>query len=64
MDQDKDGKLTKDEIKKGYELHVDKVLTMAEIDEIYDHIDINGSGSISYTEFMCASIEKEDLLTE
>ena len=63
MDLNGDGKLDKDEIKKGYKEYYDKDLDDAEIDELFGKVDADGSGEIEYSEFVIATMNEKNLLS-
>jgi calcium-dependent protein kinase len=63
LDKDKDGILTPDEIREGYELITGKVQDAKAIEEMIKKIDMNGSGTIDYTEFVTATINRNTLLS-
>ena len=63
IDDDNDGKLDKDELKQIYFNHHGKHLSEMELDQIYNKIDIDGSGKIDYSEFVVASMNEKELLS-
>jgi len=63
MDLNGDGKLDKDEIKQGYKEYYDKDLGDDEIDEIFSKVDADGSGEIEYSEFVIATMNEKNLLS-
>jgi calcium-dependent protein kinase len=62
LDKNGDGKLTKDELQEGYNKSL--AITDNEIDELMKKLDNDGSGSIDYTEFVAAAMDKEKVLTK
>ena len=64
IDGDNDGKLDKEELKKIYFQHYGKHLSEMELDQIYNKIDIDGSGKIDYSEFVVASMNEKELLSK
>jgi calcium-dependent protein kinase len=62
MDADCDGKLSKLDIKQGYERFFDKELSDDETDKMFDRINISKTGFIDYTEFVVAAMEKSKIL--
>lgn len=66
MDRDGDGKITKEELvqafSEAYEFK-DKSQVEKEVATIIDDIDTDISGSIDYTEFLVACINKEKMLS-
>mgnify|MGYP000691598503 CR=1 FL=1 len=62
LDKNCDGKLTKDELQEGYNKSL--AITDNEIDELMKKLDNDGSGSIDYTEFVAAAMDKEKVLTK
>ena len=63
MDLNGDGKLDKNEIKQGYKEYYDKDLSDEEIDEIFNKVDADGSGEIEYSEFVIATMNEKNLLS-
>ena len=63
LDENNDGVLTREELVKGFrnfygdmaEIHVDEIMKMA---------DLNGNGSIDYTEWLAATLNKQQLLND
>ena len=66
IDENGDGKLTKEEIIKGFVKFINKSLDEAiiEVDSIFLAVDADKSGFIEYEEFIRACITKETLLTD
>jgi len=63
MDTNGDGKLDKKEIKNGYLEYFGKSMSDEEIDEMFDKVDVDGSGAIDYSEFVVASMNEKNLLS-
>jgi len=63
MDTNGDGKLDKGEIKNGYQEFFGKGLSDEEIDIMFDKVDVDGSGAIDYSEFVVASMNEKNLLS-
>jgi calcium-dependent protein kinase len=63
MDLNGDGKLQKDEIKKGYAEFFGRQLTDLEVDELFCKVDADGSGEIEYSEFVVATLNEKNLLS-
>ena len=63
MDINGDGKLSKDEIKQGYKDYYDKELGDEEIDDMFNKVDADGSGEIEYSEFVIATMNEKNLLS-
>lgn len=64
IDKDNDGKLDKKELKIIYEKYSAMRITDEMIDQIYNKIDIDGSGQIDYSEFVVASMNEKELLSQ
>jgi calcium-dependent protein kinase len=63
MDLNGDGKLQKAEIKQGYAEFFGRQLTDDEIDEMFAKVDADGSGEIEYSEFVVATLNEKNLLS-
>ena len=63
LDKNGDGKLSKDEILDGYENFFGKHLDPEEVERMFESIDIDKSGFIDYSEFVVASMNEKQLLT-
>jgi calcium-dependent protein kinase len=62
LDENGDGTLTLDEIKKGAQKH--NVKLPPDFDAIFAQMDSDGSGAIDYTEFIAASLDKRHYIQE
>lgn len=56
LDVNGDGKLSKDEILDGYEEAFGTALNVDDVNKMFNEIDIDGNGSIDYTEFVMATM--------
>jgi calcium-dependent protein kinase len=63
IDKNGDGKLSKEEIFDGYEQFFGKSMDKNDIDKMFDAVDIDKSGFIDYSEFVVASMNEKNLLT-
>jgi len=63
MDINGDGKLSKSEIKAGYAEFFGRQLSDAEVDEMFEKVDADGSGEIEYSEFVVATLNEKNLLS-
>lgn len=63
MDLNGDGKLQKDEIKKGFTEYFRRNLTDMEVDELFAQVDSDENGEIEYTEFLAATLNEKNLLS-
>jgi len=57
-----DGKISKKELVKLYQIVMKSSDPEAEADEVLKHVDNSKSGSINYTEFLIATIHRKDIL--
>ena len=63
IDKNGDGKLSKEEILDGYDQFFGKNMEKSEIEKMFDSVDIDKSGFIDYSEFVIASMNEKNLLT-
>ena len=63
MDEDKDGKLSKEEVEHGYEAVFGQKISREEVDEIFRKADTDNSGFIDYDEFIAATMNKNRLFS-
>ncbi|CAD8127113.1 unnamed protein product [Paramecium sonneborni] len=59
MDQNGDGILTKEEILETYKKYMDDETALQEVQNIMGLVDMDGSGTIDYTEFIIASMDRK-----
>lgn len=64
MDQNGDGFLSRAEIKSGFIDFFQQDMKDDEIEEIISRADFDNNGKISYSEFIVATMKKEELLEE
>jgi calcium-dependent protein kinase len=63
FDKNSDGKISKQELKEGYENYMGKVMSDDEVDAIFKKIDIDASGFIDYNEFLGAAMSMEIMMS-
>jgi len=63
MDKDGNGTLDKEEVLAGYEEHFGVPVSEEAVDAMFAAVDIDGNGSIDYTEFVMATMNEKDLIT-
>jgi len=63
IDKNGDGKLSKEEILEGYDQLFGTNLGIVDIEKMFDSVDIDKSGFIDYSEFIIASMNEKQLLT-
>ena len=63
MDINGDGKLSKDEIQQGFAQYFGRSLNDKEVDEMFEKVDADGSGAIDYSEFVVATMNEKNLLS-
>ena len=64
FDENKDGRLTKQEILKGFKKVKFLFCSSEDLENIMELIDVDKNGYIEYQEFISATISKEKILTE
>ena len=64
MDKDGNGGLDKQEVLEGYEEHFGIPMTEEQVDALFDSVDIDGNGTIDYTEFVMATMNEKDLISQ
>jgi calcium-dependent protein kinase len=64
FDENKDGRLTKEEILKGIKKIKSLYFSSEDLENLMEFIDIDKNGYIEYQEFISATISKEKLITE
>ena len=64
MDKDGNGSLDKEEVMLGYEEHFGIQMTEENVDAMFKAVDIDGNGSIDYTEFVMATMNERDLISQ
>mmetsp|Transcript_40561 Transcript_40561/g.46526 ORF Transcript_40561/g.46526 Transcript_40561/m.46526 type:complete len:118 (-) Transcript_40561:352-705(-) len=65
LDKDKDGVLSKSDLIDGFSnFYGNKVFLEAEIDKLLEDVDLNKNGVIDYSEFVTASSNFREMLTE
>jgi len=60
MDTECDGKLSKEELKAGYEKFAGKELTDAQVEDLFQRVNYSSSGLIKYSEFVVAAITLDE----
>lgn len=63
MDIDGNGELSKEEVLAGYEEHFGISISEEAVDAMFKAVDIDGNGAIDYTEFVMATMNEKDLIT-
>ncbi len=55
LDADCDGRLSKQEIKLGYQQHYGRQISDKEVEELFEAVDTDFTGYIDYAEFLTAA---------
>ena len=63
MDTDGNGTLDRDEVLIGYEEHFGMPISEEQVDAMFKAVDIDNSGTIDYSEFVMATMNEKDLIT-
>ena len=63
LDENGDGKLSKEEVLNGYEKVFGVTINEEEVDKMFAEIDIDGNGTIDYTEFVMATMNEKNILS-
>jgi len=64
LDENGDGRLSKDELKKGYLLVFGQALDDFAVERLFDAVDLDKSGYIDYSEFVIACTSEQNLFSE
>ena len=64
MDKNGDGKLSREEIQHGYEEYFGKVMDEEQLNKMFDSVDLDKSGFIEYSEFVIATMNEKQLVTQ
>lgn len=63
MDKDGNGTLDREEVFAGYEEHFGVAVTEEMVDAMFKAVDLDGNDCIDYTEFVMATMNEKDLIT-
>jgi len=63
MDKDGNGTLDREEVLAGYEEHFGVAVTSEMVDAMFKAVDLDGNNCIDYTEFVMATMNEKDLIT-
>mmetsp|Transcript_20995 Transcript_20995/g.2804 ORF Transcript_20995/g.2804 Transcript_20995/m.2804 type:complete len:145 (-) Transcript_20995:100-534(-) len=63
LDSDNDGKITEKELLVGYQMVLSEEEAQKTVKEVMNAIDSNHSGAIDYTEFVMATLNRENMLS-
>ena len=63
LDANGDGKLSRDEIMNGYEEYFGKAMSAEDVEKMFMSADTDHSGFIDYTEFVVATMNEKQLMT-
>lgn len=63
IDANHDGRLSKKEVQDGYMAYFGQSLSEEEVDEMFEQLDVDGTGFLEYSEFVVAAMNEQDLLS-
>lgn len=63
-DKDRDGKLNKQELIEGFAEQMPREHAIKEVKRIMNLIDTDGNGTLEYSEFVAASVDRKILLSD
>ena len=63
MDKDGNGTLDREEVLQGYEEHFGVQITEEQVDAMFKAVDLDGNNCIDYTEFVMATMNEKDLIS-
>ena len=63
MDKDGNGTLDREEVLQGYEEHFGVQITEEQVDAMFKAVDLDGNNCIYYTEFVMATMNEKDLIS-
>ena len=64
IDTNGDGQLSKQEILEGWEVNIGTPINEDDVDKMFAQIDTDGNGTIDYTEFVVATMNEKNLMSE
>ncbi len=65
FDADDDGQISKEELMNGYRaLTLTKDIADREVEEVFQHVDLNNNGIIDYNEFLVANLKRQQISSE
>merc|ERR1719460_1235553 len=64
FDKNGDGKLSMEEVKEGYLEHYGRIMSDAEVEEMFNAVDSDKSGFIDYSEFVVAATNQQNLTSQ
>lgn len=64
FDKNGDGKLSMEEVKEGYLEHYGRIMSDAEVEQMFKSVDTDNSGFIDYTEFVVAATNQNNLTSQ
>ena len=63
LNSNHDGHLDKEEVAQAYDKYFGNAIDLDDIDKMFQLIDVNGSGTIEFSEFLLACIPEKVILT-
>ena len=64
MDTNNDGQLDREELIVGFQKTMNNLDAKAEVDKIFNQVDVDNNGCIDFSEFVTVTVDKKKLLSK